>query len=397
MDRELNGSQPPEASKLPKNVKQIGTVEYDDYRVYIEDYVYTYLYQYSKSDLSGGKVIFLLGEQITIEQQNIIIISGAIKGSYLEEEQNVHVITEDTMLDVEENRKTYFKDKYIVGWVNSQPGYGVYKSNYHMDMHRRYFSDNQKMLLLIDPVDKSEALYIWDVNDLSKQEGYFIYYDRNTAMHDYMLANKVVHQNSQSKVVVEEENREDDYIAVYQRKSHEVKGETYLRKLVSLLTTLTAVLVVVCVVMGIFLLKTDQQLQFVQGEMSVIRATMGQPQKPEEHNGQAPNDVNGKGEATVENVNEGIDVSEVEGQEQTAQQEVEEISEETTEEVINESVDQIIYDVPDHYVIRAGDNLNSIAIEFYGTTDMVERIVEVNDLRDRNQIYAGKKLILPKN
>lgn len=393
MDKELNVSKPPEVSKLPKNVKQIGTVEYEDYRVYIEDYVYTYLYQYSKSDLSGGKVIFLLGERITVEQQKIIIISGAIKGSHLEEDQNKHLITEDTMLDVEKNKESYFEDKYIVGWVNSQPGYGVFKSNYHMDMQRRYFSDDQQILLLIDPVDKSEALYIWDDNDLKKQEGYFIYYDRNTAMHDYMLANKVVRENNQSKVTVEEDSKGDNQIAVYQRKVNENKGEAYLRKLVSLLTTLTAVLVVVCVVMGIFLLKTDQQLQFVQGELSVIKTTMVQPQQPKEQNGQALSPTSGKEEATVENVNEGIDVTEVEGQEQETQQE-EEVN---VEETINESVEQVVYDVPDHYVIRAGDNLNSISMEFYGTTDMVERIVEVNSLRDRNQIYAGKKLILPEN
>ena len=50
---------------LPGNVKQMGAPD-DELRIYMEDYVHTYLYQYSRSSVNGEKLAVLMGQSIVI-------------------------------------------------------------------------------------------------------------------------------------------------------------------------------------------------------------------------------------------------------------------------------------------------------------------------------------------
>ena len=49
------------------------------------------------------------------------------------------------------------------------------------------------------------------------------------------------------------------------------------------------------------------------------------------------------------------------------------------------------------YVVEAGETLVSICQRVYGRRDesLVEKICEINQIADKNQIYAGQKLLIP--
>jgi LysM repeat protein len=53
--------------------------------------------------------------------------------------------------------------------------------------------------------------------------------------------------------------------------------------------------------------------------------------------------------------------------------------------------------LPESYTVRDGDTLNSISIRFYGTSEMVSRIMEYNGITDPNLIVSGSKIALPSN
>jgi nucleoid-associated protein YgaU len=55
----------------------------------------------------------------------------------------------------------------------------------------------------------------------------------------------------------------------------------------------------------------------------------------------------------------------------------------------------VFANVPERYVVQAGDSLYQISRMFYGTTDMVQRIMELNNITDANNITAGMELLLP--
>lgn len=49
------------------------------------------------------------------------------------------------------------------------------------------FPGEGKTLFVADPLDDEEAFYIYRGGELVRQEGYYIYYERNEAMQNYMV------------------------------------------------------------------------------------------------------------------------------------------------------------------------------------------------------------------
>jgi phage tail protein X len=50
----------------------------------------------------------------------------------------------------------------------------------------------------------------------------------------------------------------------------------------------------------------------------------------------------------------------------------------------------------DTYTVQRGDNLSTICYRYYGTTDMLEKVMEVNNIAQPDMIYYGKVLLMPK-
>lgn len=136
--------------QLPEIVKQIGKTDEKEH-IYIEDYVYTYLHELGKNTkeapsggLAAGRGAFplrvaLFGHAGRREGRRFYLIYGA--ASVLEELENGK--------DEEQIRKEYFEDYELIGYVNIYGG-------------------QQKMP--------------------GRQEGYFIFYEKNEPMQNYLLS-----------------------------------------------------------------------------------------------------------------------------------------------------------------------------------------------------------------
>ncbi|HIY56834.1 MAG TPA: LysM peptidoglycan-binding domain-containing protein [Candidatus Tetragenococcus pullicola] len=47
------------------------------------------------------------------------------------------------------------------------------------------------------------------------------------------------------------------------------------------------------------------------------------------------------------------------------------------------------------YTVQSGDTLSVISYNFFGNTEAIDKIVEANDIKDKNLIYVGEKLTIP--
>ena len=63
--------------KLPKNIRQVGQSE-GDTRIYVEDYVVTFLNERAKETPSEEKLAILLGNTVEKDDQIYIFIHGAV-------------------------------------------------------------------------------------------------------------------------------------------------------------------------------------------------------------------------------------------------------------------------------------------------------------------------------
>ena len=54
-------------------------------------------------------------------------------------------------------------------------------------IHSDNFKDKGPIFYTADPLDREDAFYLYENGHLFRQHGYYIYYDRNEAMQNYMF------------------------------------------------------------------------------------------------------------------------------------------------------------------------------------------------------------------
>ena len=193
---------------LPTNIKQIGSIG-DGLRIYIEDYVCTFLHQYAEAGGYGERLAFLVGRQLVIDGQPILFINGAIHGKHVEENDGFMRFTEKSRDYAEAMLDEHFPMMEIVGWMQSQPSYGTYLNQHYATYHLRQFRKAYQVMYVLDPIERSNAFYIQDPDALTPSDrlaetsGYFIYFEKNLNMHEYMLANKVVEYTPKNPTLIE--------------------------------------------------------------------------------------------------------------------------------------------------------------------------------------------------
>lgn len=123
--------------QLPNIVKQIGKTDGEE-RVYVEDYVYTYLNELKKEKEIFPVRVALFGSVFQKDEKNFYLVYGASC-----------VIDElECGRDEEQVRKEYFGEHELIGYVN------IYGKNHELP---------------------------------GKKEGYYVFYEKNEAMQNYLL------------------------------------------------------------------------------------------------------------------------------------------------------------------------------------------------------------------
>ncbi|MCL2387004.1 MAG: LysM peptidoglycan-binding domain-containing protein [Defluviitaleaceae bacterium] len=193
---------------LPANIKQIGSIG-DGLRIYMEDYVCTFLHQYAESAGFEERLAFLVGKQMLIDGQQFLFIGGAIYGRYAEKNEGHLRFSEKSVDYAEEVLEEHFSGMEIVGWMQSQPSYGTYLNQYYAAYHLRQFRKPFQVMFVMDPLERTNAFYaanpaaVTPADRVAEIGGYFIYYEKNTNMHEYMLVNKSVDYTAKSPTLVE--------------------------------------------------------------------------------------------------------------------------------------------------------------------------------------------------
>ena len=165
----------------------------------------------------------------------------------------------------------------------------------------------------------------------------------------------------------------------------------------AMLTGVCAVLCIACASMGVSLLSSQTRLNKLETEISSVRTSyialseqisnssvtsVFAAQSPESH-------VNNN-----EVINEDKEVKKEENKEVKTEEPKEEIDKVDDKVKLNET-QETTKNVQKDYIVEEGDNLGYISLKFYGTSDMVSSIMEVNGMDDANKIYSGQKIKLP--
>ncbi len=174
-----------EKRSMPKNIRQVGSPR-GRHKIYIEDYVYTYIQNMpQKSDPCAA--IFLGTAQVDRDIR-CTFISGAVECSSAVFQWD-SIKLDDSFWDyIYKAKKQYFPDLEIVGWFLGRAGQPMELPAAVESAHRKYFAGRDKLLMLMDPLEEEEIFFVHEQGCLQKREGYYIYYEKNIPMQEYMVS-----------------------------------------------------------------------------------------------------------------------------------------------------------------------------------------------------------------
>lgn len=414
----------------PTNIKQIGDVD-ENLRIYIEDYVYTYLMQYAEANSEEETIAVLVGRCMIMDGQNVLFINGAIQGKYAQSENGIVVFTKKCHEYIDNQIDKYFKGLEVVGWLQSQPNYGNFLSASYASYHINNFKKPYQVMLVTDPIEKINSFFIWnkDKTDIIEAKGFFIFYDKNKNMHNYILDNKIVKFNKSNPIEVIEKPLEnfDDYeeeIPVISKddnpkRNKSNKSEKHTIKLLNdfkdkndkkfnlknIALPAASFLLVATVFLGGSLVSSNNRIDKLEGDVTNIRTAYNELVTYINESGTQAVFANANTSTVPSDVVETNIV--VEAVEETVPSDVPEPTPAPTPEptptptvapaptVSSNNATQ--NQVGKTYTVQQGDNLLSITRKIYGSNndDMLDLIMEENGLTDPNKIYFGMVLDLP--
>lgn len=374
---------------LPKNVRQIGEPE-ENRKIYIEDYVITYLKRFAKEEPLGSRIAVLLGDSERMGGIPYLFIRSAVALKELEYSEGGIPFTDEVWAEVYSAVKEYFPAQDILGWFLSVPGYPMELDPGLARIHVNCFGGVDKVLLAAEPTDGDEDFFAYENGRLTRQKGYYIFYEKNEAMQRFMI------DTGDGESIDEKEQFEDRAIKSFRAIVQEKKDISGQKRVMTFLYTASTFLVMVVLVIGITLINNYEKMEGLEMALSDISRTL-ESQEAEE------------ALAETENVDAGPTAAEPTAAEPTAtepaateptaaeEQPAEEAEqEEPQEEPPQEAQEAAAEDaIPETYTVQKGDTLLGISRRIYGRDDQIDAICSLNGIDDSDRILAGQKLLLP--
>lgn len=407
---------------LPKNIRQIGEPQKSP-RIYVEDYVVTYLNQLAHPTNAVSRGAILLGSWQDMDGEQVLFISGAVEADNLSFDLKEIEFTNETWTDLYEKIQCYFEDVEVVGWFLSRLGYSIRLTDTMLKVHRKYFPKEGSVLYLLDALEQEDAFFVQEKEQLAKQGGYYIYYERNAQMQNYLIENQAIerHSPAQKRIAYKDEQLLHSYHEIMAARNSQKEH----KKVATRLYVASALFVVVFLALGINvfnsydklrsmqnsldkMIRQQKDLQSVQDVTNTIDSKEVATSEPTSTNramgSQAEAGVTAEAASQTSNT---VTSASVSGNQMEDQEE--DTSNDSTEQADISSDDQTetVLDTEqitpaasmgrseNYYVVQQGDTLLSISKEMYHSESYVELIRNANGLEEDDYIYAGQQIVIP--
>lgn len=415
--------------QLPKNIRQIGNVQ-GSVRIYMEDYVYTYLHGSGRASWTYRGSIFV-GTRCQENGQKYLFVSGLV---HIPEDcfhEGVPTFSDLMWGSVYQEIKCFYDQVEILGWGMDVAGASAKLTGNLEQIHRRAFPGQEKFAFLMDSLEKEEAFYIYEKNMLRRRDGYYVYYEKNPQMQEYMMQGRAEEE-------VEPEIDPQQAVVVNCRKLSAKKkkkgGKFVYAACLGLLAAVAAMGVNMISSAGkiqkleetVSFLKTDDtrvesdtlpvnatDVEFQETLRAELRDAQDEQVAKEENTAAAEENAQSLQKEETEASEEDAQTEQSQKKKKKKQSENAQAADEDAEQKTNkdkketikkEDAEQKAEQTADtqetaalaeqkYYIVKAGESLIGISRKLYGE-DCTKQLCERNELEDGNKIYAGQKLLL---
>ena len=483
------GNQKDRQFHLPKNIRQMGKLG-DTCQIYVEDFVYTYVHRTLHEEVKENEIpaAVLLGKTYRRGSQEYIFISGAQQVDFsfagestvyaepflAEEEEgtertsdelsrqvdttivpDIDIVEQPSAAVASQDRqqlfwervyqgiKEYFSDYELLGWYFSLEG-----SNLEVTTSMQQFFDatqehGSRFLYYEDKLNRMDAFFAQAQGALQRLEGYAVYYEKNPAMQEFLVA-----QNRHTEPLRTEnqrENQEPSDVAQNYRAILNKLNERPTRKRHQPFVYVAGVAVLAVVAAtGISQIGNYQNLKVLEHTLQTFSGNVQnadsknaqdkqtkdcknedyQAANAQEQNadGQETDDENGslqnqttQGQPTENDgqVTLGQGKTDQSQSAQNADQTAQNQSDKNNSQDVQsqkgaeqsqegqgsssqaESANADTQNSARYYTVKKGDSLMSISKAVYHTTQKVQDICNANQIENMDMIYEGQQLLLP--
>lgn len=386
--------------KPPKNIRQLGIPDAKK-KVYVEDYVYTYLHQLGKRTRQPS-IGILLGKSEQSEGVQYCFVCGAVSCEDIMIDAEKIIFMEQAWHIINDRIREYFEGQDIVGWFFSKPGILLEITPNIQSAHLNYFPGVDKVFWMFEPEKGDEDVFLYDYGQLRRVSGFYIYYEKNPQMQEYMV------KNYQREKPIEMKQSEDEAIRSYRQlmKEKEEEKEHIHHKKMGAVGVLATITFIALVIVGINMLNSYDKIENMQAVLSRISKTV-ESVSADLSSGDSSDD----GSVEVQSVDSTItkqddtqstdtgttdstgstttDTTTDTGATDTTGTTQESETQTTTPSAQSSNTQEESY-----YVVQEGDSLELICQKLYNTCSVLDELCEVNGIDDKDTIYVGQKLKL---
>lgn len=424
-----------------KNIRQIGKIS-GRTKIYVEDSTMGFLQSRMRKD--EPPVMALLGNEVTEEETTSLFVTGAVLAAKIEVHAGKLDIASDAFTEIYDEAAAYFAKSTILGWF--LPAYDMIAA------YADVLGETSRLFLLEDPTEEEELFYLREQKRMAKVEGYYIYYQNNVQMKEYMQQVREAEEEAEEAAKntapdkradrdtelekrtgrnmvrdkISEPQKREEFVDDYE----EEQAETFLLtdeqpRLTTFLYAVSTVLAIVVLVVGITMIGNYERMYEMQDTIETIAGSIvngiaptdgtgGSEQGTEMPGKQAENgpdseqetettagekkeaaltDNDGEAastEASAQNTETSVQAGNS-VQTQNGQSDARSaLQEALTSGVVTTDASGALF-----YTVQKGDTLLSISRAFYGTEAYVTQILAANTGLTQNELAVGQKIILP--
>ena len=392
--------------ETPKNRKQIGMADKRN-KIYIEDYVVSYLHQIASDKERKEGLAGLFGCCREVGDCREFYIYAA---AFEEAGEDGEAFRRESVQKIMRKRAESFADYFFLGWcfVQKAEGGAVWEKFYRSRLDS--LLGLPELLLTLEKGTSEAHFYTYPTDMPKEAEGYFIFYEQNERMQNFM-----VDAHWKEEVV---RACEPDDVARSCREFYKIKKAEKKRNRLAVASC------AFFVILMIFALGSRMTNAFGSDEEAKeVAVAVNEASVTSEEVPVVPDDF--------ETGRAGADLGEmpfpVQSSLQIEEGESEQVPEIVSEEAATEQTDEVTTAdeegavVPESdegneeaeetkpddqketdrdtcatYVVSKGDTLYGICMSFYGDLTLLEEICSINEIEDMDNILCGQKILLPR-
>lgn len=366
--------------QIPENVRMCGegvnssaVTESMTERVYLEDYVVTFLRQARDACKEGTLLIDLYGKRETDDGKTWFFVYAA-----------GFAADEVRFQDYEWLGKAYWQ------WEKEPEEYIAQIQKVDDSLHAVLTGEDGEIVFFIN-----EKGYV------RRADTYFVFYEKNEIMQNFLI-------EWYRRNLKREERETADHAARNFRRLYQARqNDRHQAKMISLMYAASLMLLILCCITGISMMNQYDKMKQMGQSIDHLTLAMQERQLPErtyemleaEREGTEGDEIVANQEIEEETAIQAIGQSvEVVLPEETAVDEIVAV-EDAAERIETESTDttDIITAEPEYYIVKEGDTLAGISRILYGTSSRLVELCDLNRIQDPNNIIVGQKILLPKD